>query len=741
MTKIKMYLTYIIFATFPIMSIINITSTSKFNLALSDIFIIFLGLVWLIDIKNFKLKRNYPYWWYFASLITIFLISNIYNLNSEVASSGIVGIISEGIKFIISALYLFVGYNACEDKNSFKNVLSAWIFGLWIFMIYGLYAQVSILLGIKPLIFNTTLGGHSRFLGTITDSNAAALYLSISFFINIWIKNYIKLNKRIVIFLNITNTFIFICILLTMSRGGIIGFFSGLIIYILYNIKYFIKKIYLIPLLLCIGLSIFSIDTNYFKNQFTNNFISRSVDVTEKTGMFDVRFNLSLSAISMGTDNFILGVGRGNFPLNSKEYIINNNVDWDIESHYYEGMVAHNSLAGIFAELGILGLSIFISIFTILFIKLFKSKYLDKNFKVFFISLWISIFIQSLSISLENARVLWVLLGLVLIALDKNIEFKKVVNEEIYIIRENKRINFGVSFIGLLLTLILYINVAPKYIYGDINISNNEIQLPYKANIKGEYILRYYINTYKTNENEIDMSIIIEDLDTNQILNQVEYKQADGYANIYFSIDKETNLNINFKGQSNTKIKDIKIINPDKNLVVLLNNYPLLTKKTFENYSIKGKLKDFEGLYADNKQYVDMGLSNNMIELGNKVKYKGVEIIKLEDETTQFEFTFECLDKLDYDYIMWMHLGVNDINTIPYENKSGFINCDHLVEIPMTQWEIGKEYKHKYIINLSKGEYNCIFGFWLNAEGDRPVVRLYDKNNNVGINLGWFIVE
>lgn len=743
MDKVKKYLTYIILATFPIMSIINITENLKFNLALSDIFILVLGVVWLFDIRNFKLKANYPYFWYFSALILIFLISNIYNLYSGVNSSGMSGIISEGIKLVISAVYLFIGYNSCENKNELQYIFTSWLIGLWVFIVYGLYLQISSFLGNIPWAFNNFFGNGLRFLGTITDSNAAALYLSISFFVVIWFKNYIVYDKKFKIFLNITNIFIFVCIILTMSRGGIIGFCGSLCIYILSNIKSFIKNIYLFPILICLALSIFYVDTIKFKNQFVNNFILRSQDVTEEDGMLNIRLNLSLSAVDMGIDYPIVGVGRGNFSLNSKPYLLERGADFEHQISFYEGMVAHNTLAGIFAELGIIGLLIFLSIFCLMMYKLFKLNILDFRFKLLIISMWFGVFIQSMSISLENARVLWIMLGICLIVFDKNLSLKfndENIFKDISVIYKYTCVIFSV-----LISLILYKSIVPKYIYDiDIDISNSELRLDYLANQSGQYIFRYYIDTQKSQRDDANTHILVKNKNTNEIIESIEYKKVKGYGNIYFDVDKVTDLEFYFLGQDNTKVKDIKIIRPDNKIDVLFGNYPLLSNKAFDKLKFQGKLVDLESLYLNDKKYIQSGIldEEDFINLGGKVRYKGINIYQLDDERVQFEFTFECLDKMQYDYIMWMHLGTDDINLIPdIQRQSGYINLDHKLEIPMSQWEIGKEYKHKYTVKIPKGNYSCSFGFWLDADNDRPVVRLYDKDNRAGISLGWFSVE
>lgn len=421
MQTLKRYLTYSIIILFPIMNLINITNDIKLNFALSDISLVLLGILWILDIKDFSFKRNYPYFWYFLGLFIILIISGFYNLNSEVKTTGINGIIIESIKFIINAAYLFVGYNTFKDKYELKDIIKLWIIGLWIFIIYGLYKQISTILSIPFISINQFFGDGTRFLGTITDPNAAALYLSISFYIVIWAKNYYYEDKPKRILLNITNILVFVCIILTMSRGGIIGFGVSLIFYMIFNIKNIIRKLYFLPILVIVILAGAIIDNIVLDGYIKNEIITRAQDVTQKKGMFNIRMNLTLSAIDMGMDNFIIGVGRGNYPLNSKEYIIERGGNWEKDGpQFYENMISHNTLAGIFAEMGVLGLIMFLSIFVILAFKILTYSNIDFNMQIILISIWGSVFIQSLSICLENTRGVWLFLGISLLLLNTN---------------------------------------------------------------------------------------------------------------------------------------------------------------------------------------------------------------------------------------------------------------------------------------------------------------------------------
>lgn len=470
MNKLKIYITYILFAIFPIMSIINITPTFFFNLALSDILVPILGLVWLIDIKNFSLKKNYPYWWYFGGLILVFLVSNVHNLNSNVISSGIAGIISEGIKFVISAIYLFIGYNSFKDKDELKNVLTAWVIGLWIFMVYGLYANFCSLNNINFWSFNSNFGNHIRFLGTITDANAAGTYLTFSLFVVLMVI-YLFKDKKIRIFGYATIGFILICLILTQSRGSWIGFSFGVGLLILINIKKLYKLlIFVIPLSIILFFGFAT--ANYYTNDaLGDRLIGRVEEVSEGEGQSIIRPSLTKMAIDMGLDNPILGVGRGNFILNSKPYA-DKVYDERNDFVYNEitRVVPHTTFIGMFAELGILGFIVFSSIFIVLFYKMFKYP---KKINIIIIVCMLCFFVESLALNLENFRGLWLFLAIALAIQDKNID-TDVFNEKVVL--KNTYKYFGVS---MAISFIVYIFAAVR-IPNQIRLKDN---IDYSFNI------------------------------------------------------------------------------------------------------------------------------------------------------------------------------------------------------------------------------------------------------------------
>lgn len=754
MNQIKQWLINIIIVTLPIMSIINFFGRFEFNVALSDLFILLLGIIYLIDIRAFKLKDQFPYWWYFFSLIIVVTISDIYAMYfSTIKSGSIILIISESLKIIITALYFFVGYTSISNKKLLKTSINCWIVGLWIFILVGLYTTVSTWMGVEVIKWHNTIGSDNRFLGTLTDANAAALYLSISFFLVLF-SYHSLINKMIEkILYVITMVFTVICMFFTFSRGGLIGFSIGFAFYLLFNIKRLYKKLlYIIPLLIVFSLLLINIDTNCFNNYFYNTFVGRSKDVLERTGMFETRKLLSLSALHMGLDHPILGVGRGHFPFNSKPYLIFEGVDWNSQGEFYKDLIPHNTVLGIFAEIGIVGLIIFLSIFILMFYKINKAKRISTNIKLLLYCLWVSIFVQSLAINLENTRGLWILVGILFAVLDYELDIKDNLHHT-FLSRWSKR-NVGIFVISSILYAVisytLFIDTAVKLKGEGVDFSNRVNVLFYRPNEKGKHTLRYYLDTKNVTQEGTLMRLNIYSKDLERkLLNSVQYNEVKGYGNLEFIVNKNTDeIQVELVGQDSTIVKDIKVITPSNKVIPILNDYLWLSDSMFYKYQEKNRLVDEETLKnkKEKRKFFKQGIlsPDEQIVLGDKILYKGATITKLGENTVRFDFTFECLDKMERDYIFWMHIHVDDINTIPKEGlKNGYINADHDLEIPTTSWEPGKTYVHTYVRELLPGEYNANFGFWLweQTASKGKIHRLVTEDGKDGINLGWFSID
>jgi O-antigen ligase len=148
----------------------------------------------------------------------------------------------------------------------------------------------------------------------------------------------------------------------------------------------------------------------YFNGRIYQQTERRLSGFTDMGGELGVRINLSRASVMMGADHLLIGVGKGNFKYNSKQYVdmfyIKNS---DYVYRQSTTNVPHNTLAGIFAEMGLPGLMVFIWLFTAIALKMVKNR---NGINFLFAMACIAILIQSLSLSLENFRGLWLIAGI-----------------------------------------------------------------------------------------------------------------------------------------------------------------------------------------------------------------------------------------------------------------------------------------------------------------------------------------
>lgn len=716
------------------------------NLSFADIFIIPLGLIWLIDIKNFKISKHFPHWWFWGAYFFVFLLSGVYNIYSPVNSSGWIGIISEAIKIIICAAFFFVAYNAAdENRNTVRNVLIAWTVGLNIFIVYGLYAHISKMAGVRFWIFNLANAQHQQFLGTSTDHNASALYLSVSFFVILIIVRYFQLSTIQNIWAYITVILTFVCIILTMSRGGLIGFFSGIAVLFVFNIKRYYKILWIFPSVLLVPLLFLFIDTRFLLNSILKRFTGRILDVADGGGMLQVRINQTIASIRMGIDNLLLGVGRGNFSLNSQQYIldiIEDGTGWYANYTVYEGLVPHNTIAGSFAELGLLGVTVFLSLFALMGVKILKSKNFDWELKCILFAMWIAIIVQSLSLSLENTRLVWLVLGFVLCLLDR---------QGVLISNREKSMNgafsktakmvFAVLSIGA--CLILYDYTAIRFQYGRTDISKTQVTISFDTEIYGWHTLRYHvINHVLVDECEF-MEVAIRRASTGKIVNHVEYASITGYASLFFYADMPERFYIDVVGGALSMITDVRVINPRGDTQVLAGEYPLLPKWLYHINQRHGRLISNTADANSELDWIDQGQleEQHQVNIGGKIMYKGMTVETGYDGYTEFSLTFECISGLSQDFYIWAHLHVDSINSILYElsQSRDFINIHH-ERIKTSEWQVGTIYTHSFRVNLANGNYEFYFGFWVPPTADTVETMLHTSNGDFRISPGWFYV-
>ncbi len=697
LNNLKKYLIYIIILTFSIMSIVDYFGVFKFNSALSDTFIIMLFTIYIISYKKIYIKQHLPYLWYFATLILVAILSILVASKSIlIQSSFLFNYLSEIIKLIIIPIYFYIGYNSFKNKTQFKSIINFWFIGLWFNIIVGLFTQISFFLG-NEIKWHNVLGNDSRFHGGISDPNLAGTYLTLSLFIAIiYIKSSVERKQKSLGMTTLGLTTL--CIFLTQSRGTLAGFGVAITIYLLINIK---KSYKLLIMVLPLGFAIYfgfvDIDYTLFNSSLSQSITKRIETAAQGEGQFKIRKNLSTAALLMGIDHPIIGVGRGNFILNSKKYVDKvYEIRDDIIYQQSTSNIPHNTFIGIFAEMGILGLGVFLSLFILLLIKLIKNK--NKINSIFIFAL-IAFFIQSLVLSLENFRGLWLAMGIMFKAQDVKVE----ASEDEFKISFDK-LSIAYIAITFVLSFGVFFDVARKT-YSPIKLPKNGYttvinNLPSnKSNT-----LKYYLKSSGGNiySSKIDVYIVSDNED--KIIYSKEYKKADGFGEIDLNSDNEASsykIGWSLGAGENTKasIYDLYYEIDGKKLPIL--KYKYLPDGVRDFLASKNLLWFRQGKKTKGKEQNIEFYS----KISNSIETKDIKVIN-KNGNENIKLSFKALKALDKNYVIRLNVHTDNINNAPY--ISGGFNdfvIRKRINPATSKWEVGKAYEFTFPFKGEDTEY------------------------------------
>ncbi|SHI53207.1 O-antigen ligase family protein [Lutispora thermophila] len=751
--KSKKILIYIIIAMLPVMTYINLFGKIKVNVSVADIFIGLLAIVTLLDFKNFSLRRNFPHWWYFAGLILWSIISNtIAYYNQNIVSGSILHTINELIKFAISGLYFYVGYNSFKDREDYKKVLRVWIYTAAVVSVIGIFVTINLYLGnmIQDGLFIHSDTGAKRLVGTLTDPNLAAAYLNLSFWISAMFYN-VSESKVYKYFAIVACVLIFISMLLTQSRSGIISFIIGLLVFIAFKFHKIYKYLpIIIPFLFILYFGILNIDASYFDNSFYNSTVRRFEQVAEGTGEWEIRSNLSKAAFMMGKENFIFGVGRGNYVNNSKIYYEKIGIDTTSSSYEwnYGIKIPHNTYATFFAELGIIGLALFSVIFFMVGKKIIGSK------NILFIAMLITYMVQAFAVNLENFRGIWFVLPFAVLVNGVEVATYNKLNENI-----DKRIfsRYAVTCIVMIfIAVIMLLDTAPKY-SKPITLGVNPV-VDYVDDVASdeEYILRYYIEGQAEEEDKPSSFIKVYAIDKDGqkgLIHEISHYNPKGYAYIPFIVPNHTRrIAIEAVGTSDEQkviIKDVLLVNKNtgkadrlfadsKYLPNCIEGYLadiVFYKKKVEQDIDSYKLfantfvTDDAEIETTTKQTILYFKGDKAINISDRILFLGAIKEKVDGNKIKITLKFKCIDKINKEYSLWLHAGVIDQGIVSESRKQyGFENWDHEFKIKTTEWQIGQIYDDTFEIEVNEGQYDMKFGFWNAKRGEKLYPMIY---------LGW----
>lgn len=661
----RRYLFYLVYFTFPIMSLVDYFGVITFNSALSDIFILPLMIVLILDLRHNMFKSVFPYWGYFLALILLSAVSNIIADINGTGTEVVFTIVSESIKILISASYFFVAYNSINDKNDIPKILNVWLAGTWVVLLVGFFIQINFYLG-NIINFNSIVTPtRGRFLGTITDSNIAATYLGLSFIIAyILYSFYINSFKRF--YYVFTMIFCIVGVTLTFSRGGLISFIISILLLIIIERKIIFRKMFLLfCLIIIVMLLVLNLDMKFFDGKMISNFMNRLDEIENKEGQYVIRTSLAKVSFEMWKDHPIFGVGKGNFINNSEQYFSELANRGEEVAGY--GFIPHNTILAYLAETGIVGVFVFMTLPFILIVKLFYKK---NWINIIFICMFVQIAVHSLSINIENFRGLWILAG---IAIAYNVRIQHIERVEFESSETRRRKEFVFLVILILIAFGLYLDTGRK-VPSTGSINKTIIKEITISDLDKRYVLHYYISN-TARQTETPFSITLSSIDENG--NIVEKKEYNYYSTIGF-------VNESLTLPDNTKRvqvvlepppnNDGKILVKDMYLKNVVNSktYTLLSKSLLLPKILENSLSELNMLSIDSMESELFGIDSKY----SKVETSIIEIKRLGLVTNNISYSVKY-DAMPNDsseeVIIKTYIVEKNINNLPGNQGNGII--------------------------------------------------------------------
>lgn len=692
--KIQTVASVLLILFMPFMQYIDIAGT-KVNISLADVLLPVLGILMLFNIKELFQRKRWLVVLYFAGLIFSLALSQFagrYKPDFLHVSNTVM--LMEMLKTSVVAMYFFSAFLLVDEKN-FRVSLITLSLGSILVMIIGFSSYIYSILG-KDFFIEAYTHESLRFRGTFEDPNLCALYFLVVFFITLF--NFQVINNRVLkIILALIGLLSILCIVLTQSRGGWLAFAGAVLIFLIFNLKH-IKKESLIMIGITVVFILAAINMDYWiqAGKVTNLIISRIQETSNmETAEID-RVQLMKAAFQMGNDNFFFGVGKGSFPLNSNKYV------GDDARVYLSQNIPHNTIFGIYAQQGILGLLVFISLPGFLLYQMIKSR---KQQNVYLIPVFIGLFLHSMSINIENVRFAWYILGIMLISQQKVPEIK--LNSEVAL----KKSAFALS-ISLLscATLVLFAGIATKMVIPIYPANGRDYEKHFTGLEPGNYFVSFDIQTDKS-EHQVEI------YDGAELIRKMNFKSAYGLVSEPISIQDKVTVVFKSNSAGWMKVKNAYLEKDHRKIP--LYDYILLPEAIQNRLNDKGYLTYLEEP-SFKKDVDDTGSPLAGTALQN------VRIIRHSNLSHVFEFDYLCEKVFDINYQLDLLLEYPSIfSLLPDETQKNHKSHRFTLSPVTTKWEEDKSYTPK-TTRLMHGEDFNLFG------------RYYDYANKIYFTEAYF---
>jgi O-antigen ligase len=271
--------------------------------------------------------------------VTFFVVWTVLSLTWADVGSGVV---SSAERVALNAFLLVIVYTAVRDRVTLRRVLLAIVAGAALSAAYGIVSP--------PTAESSATGDIDRLSGTIGDPNQLAAMLVVGFVLAVGL----FLTARHAPFERLAvacaGGLALLGLFLTVSRGGLIALAAGVIVAIVIARGYRLPAFAAALVIVAVGVGYFS----YFAPQSSRDRISNGDGGSGRTDVWTVGWR-------MVEAHPVHGIGAGNFEFAAPQYLlVAPGLLPRAQDIVETPKVAHNTYLGILAELGVIGLGLFL---------------------------------------------------------------------------------------------------------------------------------------------------------------------------------------------------------------------------------------------------------------------------------------------------------------------------------------------------------------------------------------------
>lgn len=301
-------------------------------------------------------------------------------------------------RFFLNAFLFLIVFSGVRQRSDARRLAGAFVAGAAAAAVYGLFASSNI--------------SADRLGSDVLDPNELAAVLVAGSALAVAVFAAGAKRPGIRLFALGTGLFALASVLLTLSRGGLVALAASLLMAIVISGRWR-APVTVLVLALTVGA------VTYFADFASQADRDRVTNVSQGQGRIkEGRTSLWQVAWRAVEDRTVEGVGAGNFPVSSRKYLLEPGLV-QRSDEILRNVVVHNAYLELFAELGIVGLSLYLSLIGFsLYTMLRASRTFrqrgDPAMQAFTMAVIVALvgnLVADFFISGEYSKQLWLLLG------------------------------------------------------------------------------------------------------------------------------------------------------------------------------------------------------------------------------------------------------------------------------------------------------------------------------------------